>query len=107
MLVCLLTPSCGYVNTVIILIGLSTITLVTELIWTQIVYNKFPILKTDEERRKKIRVEAERERITSKSNGKSEWMQGFREELADWRELAAIPAFWRECLLSTVETPSS
>jgi len=97
MITCALTALFGYPRTVLIMAALAGVTLLTELIWTQVVYGKFPILKIDEERRKKLRVEyLLNEAARNNEENSGSWLPGLKDEWADWKGFASMPVFWRE-----------
>ena len=88
MLVSLLTLTCGYHNASIILGGLSVAAFVAEFVWIHVVYGLFPILRTDEGRRRKQRlrnvIEEEPNDLLSPKKGL--W--------SDWVEFASMPIIY-------------
>ena len=86
--VSLLTASVGYPITAVIIAAQNALALIVELWWIKVVYNRFPILRIDEDRRKERRVRLELEDHISVSS------QGSATTFGAWVEFASMPIFF-------------
>lgn len=109
MVVSVLTYSIGYRVTVIALVAITAASAVIEFWWIQVVYDRFPMLKTDDDRKKMadtrrktlLQDEETEPLLDSEVAPTKDWRAPakiglVRRELASWREFAAMPVFWSE-----------
>jgi iron-regulated transporter 1 len=92
--VSILTSTIGYFRTTLVLLSVALITLITEFIWIEVVYRKFPVLGIS------------RSTIGSASSAVRESAPGFigwiKREKQDWTEFSRLPIFFSQSRLQTV-----
>lgn len=74
--------------TTIVLLSAAVLTLMTEFLWIEVVYRKFPVLATPRNR-------AEASRETSRGQGVVRWLKGEKE---DWVEFSRLPIFFSKSI---------
>ena len=99
----LLTFTCGYQATTLILIGFTLVSLIIEFVWIRLVYNRFPTLRIDDQRKRIERTEhagdGEAEPLlgvqaTATIPVKEKFAVFIKDELATWKDFASMPIFY-------------
>jgi iron-regulated transporter 1 len=79
-----LTTTTGYITTTILLLSAALVTLITEFLWIEVVYRKFPVLA----------IPRDREAASRQSTAGNGVMRWFKREKEDWIEFSRLPIFF-------------